>query len=252
MSSTSRAARRRIYEQFIEDRLRRSPKPFEKHHILPRSLGGSDAPSNIIKLSPEDHFFAHLLLAKAHGGMLWVPVVMWLGGERSSWKGRISRQKYGWAVRLAKAATSGRGAHQFDHSVYVLEHEDGRSFSGTQSEMYSDLGMSRAGANLLIKGKCPSMNGWYFPGLKPRFIGRGSRKGADHPMAVKARYHFRHRDGREFFGTPFEMQKIHGLSKAGASTLANGKRTISKGWYIASREPSTGGRAGAYIRLTIP
>jgi len=40
----------------------------EKHHIVPRSLGGSDDSDNIIKLLPREHFIAHLLLARIHVG----------------------------------------------------------------------------------------------------------------------------------------------------------------------------------------
>lgn len=34
----------------------------ELHHIWPRSLGGSDDPSNLVLLTPREHFLAHLLL----------------------------------------------------------------------------------------------------------------------------------------------------------------------------------------------
>ena len=34
----------------------------EEHHILPRSLGGKDEPSNLIWLFPEEHYVAHRLL----------------------------------------------------------------------------------------------------------------------------------------------------------------------------------------------
>lgn len=64
----------RIYSEFIADRLTKQPvKPdyFEKHHILPRSLGGGDEPENIVCLTMEDHIHAHILLAKIHGGRLW-------------------------------------------------------------------------------------------------------------------------------------------------------------------------------------
>jgi hypothetical protein len=39
---------------------------YEKHHILPRCMGGSNVKSNMILLTPEEHFVAHLLLAKIH------------------------------------------------------------------------------------------------------------------------------------------------------------------------------------------
>lgn len=62
----------RIYRDFIADRKQREPAGYsEKHHILPRCLGGTNDPENLIRLTAGDHFFAHLLLAKIHGGKLW-------------------------------------------------------------------------------------------------------------------------------------------------------------------------------------
>ena len=36
----------------------------EKHHILPRSLGGSDNTTNLVTLSAREHFICHVLLTK--------------------------------------------------------------------------------------------------------------------------------------------------------------------------------------------
>lgn len=36
----------------------------EKHHIFPKSLGGSNDWTNIVKLSPKEHFICHYLLTK--------------------------------------------------------------------------------------------------------------------------------------------------------------------------------------------
>lgn len=38
----------------------------EIHHITPRCLGGSDDPTNLVKLTLREHFLAHLLLCKIH------------------------------------------------------------------------------------------------------------------------------------------------------------------------------------------
>ena len=40
----------------------------ETHHIVPRSLGGSDDPSNLVKLTAREHFICHLLLPKMTTG----------------------------------------------------------------------------------------------------------------------------------------------------------------------------------------
>lgn len=36
----------------------------EKHHIIPRSLGGNNNPENLVKLSAREHFICHRLLPK--------------------------------------------------------------------------------------------------------------------------------------------------------------------------------------------
>lgn len=36
----------------------------ERHHIIPRSLGGTDDPENLVNLTPREHFICHLLLTK--------------------------------------------------------------------------------------------------------------------------------------------------------------------------------------------
>jgi hypothetical protein len=38
----------------------------ERHHILPRCMGGTDNPLNIVKLPPEEHVTAHRLLCRIH------------------------------------------------------------------------------------------------------------------------------------------------------------------------------------------
>lgn len=41
---------------------------FEKHHIIPKSLGGSNESTNLVKLTPKEHFVCHLLLVKMTEG----------------------------------------------------------------------------------------------------------------------------------------------------------------------------------------
>ena len=40
----------------------------EMHHIIPRSLGGSDDPENLVALSAREHFICHWLLTKMYSG----------------------------------------------------------------------------------------------------------------------------------------------------------------------------------------
>ncbi|EGJ5143352.1 HNH endonuclease [Salmonella enterica subsp. enterica] len=41
---------------------------YETHHIMPRSLGGSDRPYNLVYLTPREHYTAHHMLARLFGG----------------------------------------------------------------------------------------------------------------------------------------------------------------------------------------
>lgn len=56
-----------IYDNLIKIGLSQSISGYtEKHHIIPRSLGGSDSKENIVRLTPRQHFLAHRLLAKMY------------------------------------------------------------------------------------------------------------------------------------------------------------------------------------------
>lgn len=53
------------YDLLIETRRNRillEGDYYEKHHIIPKSMGGSDDDSNLISLTPREHFIAHWLL----------------------------------------------------------------------------------------------------------------------------------------------------------------------------------------------
>jgi len=40
----------------------------EKHHVIPKSIGGSDSPENLVKLTAREHFICHYLLTKMYTG----------------------------------------------------------------------------------------------------------------------------------------------------------------------------------------
>lgn len=57
------------YVRLIVKRKLEAPEGIiEKHHITPRSVGGQDTPSNLIDLTPREHFVAHRLLTKCTAG----------------------------------------------------------------------------------------------------------------------------------------------------------------------------------------
>ena len=88
-------AKSRILEGYIE-----------RHHIIPKCLGGTDDPSNIVELTPEEHYVIHQLLVKMHPGNddLALAVNLMSG---SGMPNRNNRS-YGWIRRKVSEARRGK------------------------------------------------------------------------------------------------------------------------------------------------
>jgi hypothetical protein len=70
---------------------------YEKHHILPRCLGGTDDSSNIVLLKPEEHYLAHQLLVKIYPNeakLVYAANMMTVEG--SGQEKRSQNKRYSW------------------------------------------------------------------------------------------------------------------------------------------------------------
>ena len=79
---------RKIYDAIIE-RAKAREKPNERlevHHVVPRSLGGTDDVGNLVVLTIREHYVAHRVLDRASGAM-----TSFGGGRLSSRKWLKSR-----------------------------------------------------------------------------------------------------------------------------------------------------------------
>jgi hypothetical protein len=54
------------YEQIIENAKKPRECYTESHHIIPKSVGGTDDPENLVNLTAREHFVCHWLLTKIH------------------------------------------------------------------------------------------------------------------------------------------------------------------------------------------
>lgn len=60
------------YFSLIDKRKIDAPEGYsEKHHIIPRCLGGSDNKENLVSLTAREHFVAHWLLTKMFPNEIW-------------------------------------------------------------------------------------------------------------------------------------------------------------------------------------
>ena len=90
---------KRIYDSIIERAKERVPEGYvERHHIIPRCMGGTDERENLVALTPEEHFLCHVLLVKIYPeqkGLIYA-VSMMCAGHKGK---RKSRKLYGWLKR---------------------------------------------------------------------------------------------------------------------------------------------------------
>lgn len=65
----------------------------EKHHIIPRSLGGTNDQSNLVRLTAKEHFVCHLLLTKMTEGKFKRSMcyAVW---QMTNINGRTTRERY--------------------------------------------------------------------------------------------------------------------------------------------------------------
>lgn len=77
----------------------------ERHHIIPRCMGGTDSKDNLVKLTPEEHFLAHQLLVKIYPNnnkLVFAATCM----SRNSNGKRTDNKLYGWIRRRLSKAVS--------------------------------------------------------------------------------------------------------------------------------------------------
>lgn len=96
----------KIYNSIVERAIKENRKKFkgiyyEKHHIIPRCMGGIDNNSNLVLLTAKEHFMCHLLLIRIYtnNSKLWYSIDM-MANCRSD---KRQRSTYEWREKISKA-----------------------------------------------------------------------------------------------------------------------------------------------------
>lgn len=174
---------------------------YEEHHKIPRSLGGSDLPENLVFLSMKAHFVAHRVLMKAvkpeHRQKMVAAVVAF----------RMINNPERRAIH--KKIVSGRGyaAVRAEFTTYVSSHMKTLKWFNngvTSMRLPHDADIeglvpgrlklpSRAGVKYItdgvqtkrIKADAPLPEGWVY-GQKPERVNQISEQGKNHKMGSGA------------------------------------------------------------------
>jgi hypothetical protein len=113
----------KIYDRLIlraQSRLQSKGEYYEKHHIIPRCLSGTDEKENLVSLTAREHFIAHLCLVKIHpGNGSLVRAAMMMACESTN-QNRSANRVYEWLrIKHSKAMSqsqTGKGNSQFGTS----------------------------------------------------------------------------------------------------------------------------------------
>lgn len=90
----------------------------ERHHILPKSLGGNDESDNLVDLTAREHFIVHLLLAKIYGGpMITAAFIM-------SNYGKYGSKEYGWLKEQYFESIKGRKISEITKAKMSIAHKN--------------------------------------------------------------------------------------------------------------------------------
>jgi hypothetical protein len=75
----------RIYNQIIERaKSRQLSEYIEKHHIIPKCMGGSNKKENIVELTAREHFIVHWLLSRIYPDHILINRAFWLMANGTS------------------------------------------------------------------------------------------------------------------------------------------------------------------------
>lgn len=161
----------------------------ELHHIVPRSLGGTNARYNLVRLTAREHYLVHYLLTRMYSED-FEKTKMWNAFycmHRHSTSNRyyrsrtyeISKRKMAESKRILMRTNNpfagkthteetrqkmrekrvGRVCRR-DYTVYTFSHPEHGLVESTQMDFYNNYNLCRKKVNSVVKGKVRSVRGW--------------------------------------------------------------------------------------------
>lgn len=190
---------------------------YEKHHIVPRCLGGNNKKDNLIYLTASDHFVAHLLLAKIHGGKLWfaAQAMSFMSDKR-----KIKHRRSFETIRK-QCGIQSKGCRDKTEFL-VMNERTGKTYNCNKDYMISVLGLSNTDATKLIKGRRRMIKGFTIPSNYKKDIEQ-----------EEPEYEFiKMNTGEIILTTVKNMAKITGLFPFGFNDIVKKKKKSYMGYSI--------------------
>jgi hypothetical protein len=121
----------------------------EKHHIIPRCMGGTDEATNLVSLTPEEHYLCHLLLVKIHpNNIRLVKAAMFLTSSPNN--SPRNNKLYGWLKR--------------QYSEYMRGPNNPSKIHGAWNKVnFSDKTIESMSERMKTKNPCAGVKPWNHP-----------------------------------------------------------------------------------------
>lgn len=118
----------------------------ERHHVIPKCVGGGDDASNLVRLTAEEHYIAHQLLVKLYPGhhrLLWAAVAMTNGAEKQARKNKL----YGWlrrrfAAQVGQRSTGRKASAEAKQRMSVARRGKRRAPHSSEAKLKISLSQS--------------------------------------------------------------------------------------------------------------
>ena len=141
----------------------------EEHHIIPRCIGGTDDPDNLVNLTPEEHYVAHQLLAKLNPGCHNLErgaatMTIDSNGER------VNNKLYGWIRRRLSIIAKEQAIEQWKNPDYRLKMSEIRKeyWKNSENRIKTIKAMKKAWENPKLQAKQSASIKEYFKDPKNR------------------------------------------------------------------------------------
>jgi len=185
----------RWYNSIISSAQNRNTNGYvEKHHIVPKSLGGNNKKENLVALTAREHFICHWLLTKMTSGQdkmkMCMALVMMRAGHKhhQRYDTKLTSRVYdsikSQAVDAFRTGTNKRiqeGTHnfqnrdqfgvkhpQFDHTIYDWYHAASKTkVSMTRYDLINCYNLSNSGICEVLQGTTKSVKDWFLWNNRP-------------------------------------------------------------------------------------
>jgi hypothetical protein len=129
----------------------------EKHHIIPRCIGGNDEETNLVSLTPEEHYLCHLLLVKIYpNNIRLVKAAMFMVSANKDQQ--RNNKAYGWLKRQYSEYMRGPNNPTKLNGIW------NKGITGYKNKVnFSDKTIELMSARMKDKNPCAGVKPWNHP-----------------------------------------------------------------------------------------